>query len=154
MKKQCLTVFCLILLAGTIFPQTKQKAPANKALTGLEKILSGTDLPYEMKNDSLAVIPYKADNIESYDVIIQTVSELYIVYVDLSSTLPWKLTESHYKYLLQRNGYFDIVKIGLADDGTFYLRADVYKETVNSVFLKRIISQVANVTNIIAGDLK
>jgi len=126
MKKQWLYLICFILISGTAFSQPKQKAPAKKALTGLEKILSGTDLPYEMKNDSLAVIPYKADNIESYDVIIQTVSELYIVYVDLSSTLPGKLTESLYKYLLQRNGYFDIVKIGLVDDGSFYLRADVY----------------------------
>lgn len=147
-------VLLLMLVSTNLFAQAKPKAPVKKAVSALEKILYGTALPYQIKNDSLAVIPYEGENIKSYNVVIQVISDLYIVYVDLSETLPDKLNETQYKYLLQRNNYFDIVKIGLSEDGTYYLRADVYKATVNSVFLKRIINQVANVTNIVAGDLK
>lgn len=154
MKKILLYVIFSMLLSVSLFAQTKSKTPEKKTVSPLEKLLSGTALPYQMKNDSLAVIPYEGENIQSYTVIIQAISELYIVFVDLSETLPDKLNETKFKYLLQRNDYFDIIKIGLSDAGAYYLRADVYKATVNSVFLKRIISQIANVTNIIAGDLK
>lgn len=154
MKKTFLYLILSMLLNVGLFAQTKPKAPVKKPLSALEKILSGTALPYQIKSDSLAVIPYEGANIPSYNVVIQAVSDLYIVYVNLSEILPDKLNETQYKYLLQRNDYFDITKIGLADDGTFFLRADVYKATVNSVFLKRIISQVANVTNIIGGEIK
>jgi len=143
-----------MLVSTNLLAQAKAKAPVKKAVPALEKILSGTALPYQVKNDSLAVIPYEGANIPSFNVIIQAIGDLYIVYVNLSEIFPDKLTESQYKFLLQRNDYFDITKIGLAEDGTFFLRADVYKATVNSVFIKRIISQVANVTNIIGGEIK
>jgi len=41
-----------------------------------------------------------------------------------------------------------------AADNTMYHKADVYKVGTNTVLLKRVIEQVANVTNIIGGDLK
>lgn len=154
MKKQWLLAISWLLLSGLAFSQPKPKAPAKKTVSGLEKILAGTALPYQMKNDSLAIIPYTGEHLEDYNVVVQTISDLYIVYVDLSETLPGKLSESQYKYLLQRNDYFDLIKIGLAENGTFYLRADVFKTSATSIILKRIISQVANVTNIIGGDLK
>ncbi|MGZ5283767.1 MAG: hypothetical protein ACXWEY_15940, partial [Bacteroidia bacterium] len=66
-----------------------------------------------------------------------------------------KIDETKYKYLLQQNDHYDVIKIGMsASDGTVYLRADVYKAGTNTILLKRIIEQVANVTNIVAGDLK
>lgn len=154
MKKQIIIVIYLLLSSGIAFTQAKQKAPAKKVVSGLEKILSGTALPYKIINDSLAVIPYEGANIASYNVYIQIISDLYIVYTNLSEALPEKLDEVKYKYLLQQNDHFDIIKIGLAEDGTFYLRADLYKVTATTPILKRIISQVANVTNIISGDLK
>jgi hypothetical protein len=39
-------------------------------------------------------------------------------------------------------------------DNTVYLRADLYKAGTSTVLLKRVLAQVANVTNIIGGDLK
>jgi hypothetical protein len=47
-----------------------------------------------------------------------------------------------------------VIKIGLGDDNTTYVRADVYAITVTSPLLERIIKQVANVTNIIGGELQ
>ena len=154
MKKQLLLIGCLLLLTDITIAQSKQKQIAKPVTPQLKQLLTGSDLPYKMANDSLAVIPYTGENIETYQVLVQKVSDLYIIYTNLSEAIPGKLTDTQYKYLLQRNDEFDVIKIGLADDGTFYLRADLYKLIATNTILKRIITQVANVTNIIAGNLK
>jgi hypothetical protein len=88
-------------------------------------------------------------------VLVQSISDLIIVFTDLSTTLPGKIDSTKYKYLLQQNNQFDIVKIGIsAEDNTINLRADLYKAGTNNILLKRVIEQVANVTNIIGGDFK
>jgi hypothetical protein len=154
MRKIFLASLYLLFTAGITFCQTKQKPVVKQNVPELKKLLSGTALPFKMVNDSLAVIPYQGENIASYQVIIQKNADLYIIYTNLSEALPQKLTEAKYKYLLQQSDHFDIVKIGLAEDDTIYLRADLYKTTATTAILKRIITQVANVTNIIGGDLK
>ena len=154
MKKQLLHTFCFLFLVSIGFAQSNQKPVAKTAVPQLKKLLTGTALPFKMVNDSMAVIPYEGENIASYQVVVQIVSDLYIIYTNLSKSLPAKLTEAQYKYLLQRNDEFDVIKIGLADDGTFYLRADLYRSIATNAILKRLISQVANVANIIAGNLK
>jgi starvation-inducible outer membrane lipoprotein len=155
MKKYLLCVSCLLLSAGIAFTQTKPKTIVKKSIPELQKLLTGTGLPYKMANDSLAVIPYEGENIASYQVIVQKISDLYIVYTNLTEALPGKIDDTKYKYLLQQNDNYDVIKIGIsADDGTVYLRADVYKAGTTAVMLTRIIKQVANVTNIVAGELK
>ena len=132
-----------------------QKPPVMQAVPELKKLLSGTGLPFKVINDSLAAIPYGGQNISSYQVVVQKISDLYIIYTNLTEALPEKINETKYKYLLQKNDHFDVVKIGMnADDNTVYLRADVYKTAISTALLKRIIVQVANVTNIIGGELK
>ena len=153
--KYSVCMLCFLLSTGIAFTQPKSKTPAKKAVPELKKILSGTGLPYKIVNDSLAVIPYEGENIASYNVVIQKISDLYIIYTNLTEALPGRIDETKYKYLLQQNDHYDVIKIGMsADDGTVYLRADVYKASTNTILLKRIIEQVANVTNIIGGDLK
>ena len=147
-------MFCLLLSAGITAAQSQKKLPSKQAVPELTKMLTGTGLPFTMLNDSVAVIPYGGENIAKYEVVVQKVSPLYIIFINLSEAMPGKLNEAHYKYLLQRSDHFDIVKIGLAEDGIFYLRADLYKSIASTLILKRIISQVANVANIIGGDLK
>ena len=155
MKKQLVVMLFFLLAAGVIFAQTNSKRPVKKAVAVLEKLLTGSGLPYKIVNDSLAVIPYGGANIPSYQVLVQAISDLFIIYTNLTETLPGKIDETKYKYLLQQNDHFDVVKIGAnADDNTVYLRADLYKSATNAALLKRVIAQVANVTNIIGGDLK
>jgi hypothetical protein len=154
MKKPLLYATFLLFLSINLFAQAKPKVSVKKVLAPLEKILSGTGLPYEMNNDSLAVIPYKGENIKSFTVIIQAISDLYIVYVDLSESIPTKITEAQYKYLLETNNNYDVIKIGMTEDGGCNMRVDLYKAAATTPILKRIITQVANVTNIMAGDLK
>ena len=155
MKKHLLCMLCFLLSAGIAFTQTKPKPPVKQALPELKKIVSGTGLPYKMINDSLAVIPYEGENIASYQVVLQKTSDLYIIFTNLTETLPGKIDETKYKYLLQQNDHFDVVKISSnPEDNTVYLRADLYKSATNAALLKRVIAQVANVTNIIGGDLK
>ena len=155
MTKKLFFLCCLLFSATILFAQSKPKTPVKQAVPELKKLLTGTGLPFKMVNDSLAVIPYEGENIASYNVVVQKVSDLYIVYTNLTESLPGKIDETKYKYLLQKNDHYDVVKIGMSEsDGTVYLRADVYKAGTNTVLLKRIIEQVANVTNIIGGDLK
>lgn len=154
MKNKLLYTFCFMFLATISFAQSAQKPMAKPVAPQLKKLLTGSDLPYKMANDSLAVIPYEGENISSFLVLVQKVSDLYIIYTNLSEAIPGKLTEAQYKYLLQRNDEFDLIKIGLADDGTFYLRSDLFRSIATTPILKRIVSQVANVANIIAGVLK
>ena len=154
MKKQLLVSCCLVILTGISFGQPKQKQIAKPVVYQLQKLLTGINLPYKIVNDSLAAIPYEGDNIASYQVIIQKISDLYIIYTNLSEALPDKLTEAQYKYLLQRNDHFDMIKVGLGEDGVFYLRSDLITTTATTPILKRLITQVANAANIIAGDLK
>jgi len=155
MKKQLVVMLFFLLAAGISFAQTSSKPPVKKSVAVLEKLLTGSGLPYKMANDSLAVIPYEGANIPSYQVLVQGISDLFIIYTSLSETLPGKIDETKYKYLLQQNDHFDVVKISAsAEDNTVYLRADLYKSATNAALLKRVIAQVANVTNIIGGDLK
>jgi hypothetical protein len=154
MKKIPLCITCLFLFAATAFTQAKPKPQVKPVVSELNKLLTGSALPFEMINDSLAVIPFEGDNIVSYKVVVQRVSDLFIVFTNLTEALPGKIDETKYKYLLQQNDNYDMVKTGIsADDGTCYLRADVYKAGINTVLLKRLIQQVANVANIIGGDL-
>jgi hypothetical protein len=153
--KRALYLFCFLFSAGISFGQAKQKPVIKPAVTELGKILNGTRLPFRIVNDSLAVIPYEGANISSYNVVIQKISDLYIVYTNLTEILPGKIDNTKYKYLLQQNDHFDVIKIGMSgDDNTVYLRADLYKANTTTALLKRVIVQVANVTNIIGGDLK
>ncbi len=153
--KYLLIVCCLLLAAGISFAQTKPKPAVKQAVPELQKLLTGSGLPYKMVNDSVAVIPYGGENIASYSVVIQKISDLYIVYSNLTEALPGKIDETKYKFLLQQSNHFDMVKIGLdADDNTVYVRADIYKAVTTAALLTRIIKQVANVTNIVAGYLK
>lgn len=142
------------LLSGFVFAQTKSKSPTTKPASELQKMLTGSGLPFTIVNDSLAVIAYEGENISSYQVLVQKISDLYIIYTNLTETFPGKIDETKYRYLLQQNDHYDLIKIGISADGTMYLRADVYKTGTNTVLMKRIIKQVANVTNIIGGDLK
>jgi hypothetical protein len=143
------------MLTGIISGQTNQKSAVKQSLPAMKSLLSGTGLPYKIVNDSLAVIPYGGANIESYQVIVQKIGDLFIIYSNLTESLPSKIDETMYKYLLTQNNHFDIVKIGLSEeDNTVYLRADIYRAGTTTTLLKRIIEQVANVTNIIGGELK
>ncbi|MGZ5191736.1 MAG: hypothetical protein ACXWCZ_12040, partial [Flavisolibacter sp.] len=111
-------------------------------------------LPFKVLNDSLALIPYEGENIPSYQIVVQKISDLYIVYTNLTDALPNKIDETKYKYLLQQNHHFDAVKIGIDDNNDVYVRADLYTSTTTTALLTRVIKQVANVSNIIGGDLK
>jgi hypothetical protein len=155
MKRQLIFSFILCLFTSLIFGQSKPKQALKPVPSELKKLVTGTGLPFNLVNDSLAIIPFEGANIANYDVFVQKIGGLYIVYTNLTEILPGKIDESKYKYLLQKNDHFDIVKIGMnSDDNTVYLRADVYKAGLTSALLARIIRQVGNVTNIIAGDLK
>lgn len=155
MKKHFICILCLLFSVGIAFTQTNPKTTVKQSVLGLTMLMTGIGLPYTMLNDSVAVIPYEGENIASYQVVVQKVSDLYIVYTNLSEALPGKIDETKYKYLLQRNDHFDIIKIGMsADDNMVYVRADVYRAGITTTLLARIIKQVANVSNIIGGDLK
>src|SRR5688572_16955532 len=155
MRKALPVTLCLLLFAGVGFGQVKQKSPVKQAESALKKILSGTGLPYKLVNDSLAVIPYEGENIASYNVLVQRAGDLYIIYTNLTEALPGKIDDTKFKYFLQRNNDFDIIKIGLeTSDNTVFVRADVFKTGTTTALLTRVIRQVANVANIVAGDLK
>jgi len=142
-------------MANMSLAQTKHKVPSKQPVSELKKLLTGTGLPFKMINDSLYVIPYGGENIESYNVLVQKISDLYIIYANLTEILPGKIDNSKYEYLLQQNDQYDIVKIGMnSDDKTFYIRADLYKVATTTTLLNRVIKQVANVTNIIGGELQ
>lgn len=111
-------------------------------------------IPFKKVNENVAVIPYGGENIASYSVVIQKISDLYIIYSNLTEALAVKIDETKYKYLLQQNVHFDFVKIGLSsEDNNVYVRSDVYKAGITAALLTKIIKQVANVTNIVAGEL-
>jgi len=155
MKKYFLFILYFLLSSAVAFAQSKPKSSVKNNVQALQKLLTGTGLPFRMVNDTLAAIPYGGANISSYQVVVQKISDLYIVYTNLTETLPEKINETKYKYLLQQNDQYDVVKIGMnANDNVVYLRADVYRTATTTALLKRIIEQVANVTNIIGGDLK
>lgn len=155
MKRYILLNAILFFLALQGFAQTKPKTTVKQSVPELTRLITSTGLPYKIVNDSVAVVPYEGKNIAAYDVVVQKISDLYIVYTNLTEALPGKIDDTKYKYLLQQNDHFDIIKIGMStDNNTVYVRADVYKAGITTALLARIIKQVANVSNIIGGDLK
>lgn len=154
MKKYPVTAILLFFLVSMCFSQTKTKANVKQPVSELITILAGTGLPYSIVTDSLAYIPFEGENITSYRVIVQKVGELFIVYTDLSEILPGKIDETRYKYLLEQSNNYDIVKLCLNSEvKTVYARADIYKFGLTADLFTRIIKQVANVTNIMAGEM-
>ena len=69
-------------------------------------------------------------------------------------TLPGKIDEIKYKYLMQQYEYFDIITTGMSgDDCNVFIWQISYKSDSTTPLLQKIITQVANVTNITAGEL-
>lgn len=55
---------------------------------------------------------------------------------------------------MQQNEYSDIITTGMSgDDNNVFVRQIFYKSGSTISLLQKIISQVANVTNITAGEL-
>lgn len=153
MNKYFLVLF--VLLSVNSFGQSKPQSPVKPPESSFKKLVTGTGLPFKLINDSLAAIPYEGENIASYNVFVQKVSDLYIIHTDLTEALPGKIDDTKFKYLLQRNNDFDIIKIGIESSGnTVFVRADIFKSGTTTALMARVIKQVANVANIIAGDLK
>lgn len=149
--KNLFFIFFVLFTASITYAQPKQKTPVKKSLPELQKFLTASGLPYKMLNDSVAVIPYEGENLASYEVVVQKISELYIVYTNLTGALPGRIDETNYKYLLQKNDEFDLIKIRMnGDDNTLYVRADIFKVATTAALLTKIIKHVANVTNIVA----
>jgi len=121
MTRFFLLVFLLFLLAGTSSAQTKLKPVSKAPPSAVQKLLAGSDLPFNMVNDSLAVIPYEGENIKSYQVVVQKASDLIIVYSSLTEAVPGKISEAQYKYLLLQNDHYDIVKTGLSADSNVFI---------------------------------
>ena len=109
MLRLLLLVSCLSLCEISV-AQSKPKIPVKKTLSALNSLLTASDLPYKMVNDTLAVIPYEGVNIASYNVMLQKISDLYIIYVSLTEAMHGKIDETKYKYLLQQNDNYDVVK--------------------------------------------
>ena len=155
MNYKLFLLFFLLFSVTTLFAQPKPKPTAKPAANELAKLMIGIGLPYKMVSDTVAVIAYEGVNIPSYNLVIQKTSDLFLIYTNLSEAVPNKINETKYKYLLQQNDNFDVIKIGLGlEDNNIYVRADLYKSGISTALLQRIIKQVANVTNIMAGDLK
>jgi hypothetical protein len=155
MRKYQIAAFFLFFTITISFAQTKKKTNVKQPVSELKTILAGTGLPYSIVNDSLSYIPFEGENIASYRVIVQKIGEMFIAYTDLTEILPGKIDETRYKYLLEQSNNYDIIKLCLdSEANTVYARADIYKAGLTSTLLTRIIKQVANVTNIIAGELK
>ena len=91
MKKLFTLLLCLLLFSTAILAQAKVNAIARKPANTLQKLLTGTGLPFKVVNDSLAAIPYKSENIPSYEVLIQQIGDLYIIYIELTELLPGKI---------------------------------------------------------------
>ena len=154
MKKNYAFLIYFLLFTTAAFAQAKPKVVPKQPPSALKKILTGINLPYNMVNDSLAVIPYEGENIKSFDVMVQKISDLYIVHANLTEIFPGKIDETKYKYLLEQNDNFDVVKTGISqEDNTAYIRADIYSAGTTTATLKKVIQQLATVTNIIGGDL-
>jgi hypothetical protein len=155
MKKHLLLAVCFVFSVVTLIAQAKPQSNPKPSPSELQKLLTGTGLPFKIISDSVAVIPYEGINIATFNVFVQKVGDLIIVYTELMELLPGVIDETKYKLLLMQNDKFDIVKIGMSsDEQSVFLRADLYKEGINTALLGRVIKQVANVTNIIAGEIK
>ena len=69
-----------------------------------------------------------------------------------TSALPGKIDEIKYKYLMQQNEYFDIITTGMSSaDNNVFVWQIFYKSVSTTPLLQKIITQVANVTNIMVG---
>jgi hypothetical protein len=157
MHKYLTAAIFLLFTVNICLAQTKTstKSTVKQPVSELKTILAGTGLPYSIINDSLSYIPFEGENIAKYSVIVQKVGDLFIVYTSLTEILPGRIDETRYKYLLEQSNNYDIVKLCLdSEDKTVYARADMYKFGLKTEVLTRIIKQVANVTNILAGEMK
>lgn len=144
-------VFISIFLV-TINAQAQQKIKQPGG--SLQKMLNESKHQYKKLTDSIYQITFAGDNIKEFDVTISQISDLFVISVDISEAMNLELKPEKYESLLKSNDAYDIVKIGLSEyNNHLYLRADIYSSIVNTAILKRIIAQVANVTEIIAGDL-
>lgn len=139
--KYLFVVYFLLINAGISFDQSKPKPTIKQSLPELQKLFTSSGLPYKIVNDSMAVIAYTGENIASYSVVIQKINDLYVIYSNLTEALAEKIDETKYKYLLQQNDPFFIIKIGMSsDNNNMYVRSDICKAGITAVMLTRIIN--------------
>jgi hypothetical protein len=131
----------------------QQKALPKKVASPITRLLYSISLPYRIINDSVAVVPFTGTAIQNYEVVIQRVSDLCIVYTNLSDIYPLTKDSVLMRYLLQSANHFDLIKIGINSQNDVYIRTDAFIDILNGRYLERLIQQVANVTNIMAGNL-
>ena len=144
----------MLVLPILAIAQNKAKSPIKPEPFRLEKLVAESGLPYRMVHDSLAVIPYTGEYVKEFDLVVQKASDLLLIYTNLSAAVSGKLDSTAYPFLLQQNHHFDLVKIGMDESQTVFVRADVYLAATNVKLLTRMIKQVANVTNILGGSLQ
>ncbi len=109
--KKYLVTFSLLFCTVIVLEHAKAKTAPTLPVPELTKILTGSGLPFKINNDSVAVIPYGGETIASYHVVVQKISDLCIVYTNLSEDFPGTLDSTKYKYLLQQADHFDTVKL-------------------------------------------
>jgi len=83
------------------------------------------------------------------------ISDLYVFTVDLTESMKLELKPVKYEMLLRSNDAYDNVKLVISDyNNHLYLRADMYANIVTAEVMKKLITQMSSVTDIIAGELK
>lgn len=136
------------------FAQSAKTTPAKKVLTGIDKVMTEIGYPYTKVNDSIATITFTGEVVKSYDLSFFKTGGLYITYINLSKLPGLTINESKYKYLLTCNTNFDLIKVGLEEDGTAFIRCETYVNGALAGNLKRIIDQVGNAVEEVASKLK
>lgn len=146
-----LLIVCFLLTVAVSLAQSKTKPVVTKAVPELQTLFTASSLPFNIVNNSEAIIAYGEENLASYPIPFQKTSDLYIIYSNTPKTIVSKIDDTKYKYLLQQNDHFDLLKIGMSSEyNNIYVKADIYKATITALILTRIIQQDANVTNIVA----
>ena len=148
---KCLFVLLVIFVPLLMRAQTKSFVPKKEGI--MEQLLLKVALPYRIINDSLAVIPYSGSSIPDYQIVIQRVSDLCIIYTNLSEVQSFKDDSLVMHHLLQQADHFDLIKIGMDQHNDVYIRSDAFIDLLNSKYMERLIRQVANVANIVAGEI-
>jgi len=155
-----IVLLSFIVLSLIIRVDAQQKGrPGGKGAVAqapaLKKLLTYCKYAFEAVNDSVYTISYYGDNIEHFDLAISRISDLYVFTVDLTEAMKLELKPDLYEVLLRSNDAYDMVKPGISNyNNHLYLRTDIYANIVTADVMKKLVTQMSAVTDIVAGELK
>jgi hypothetical protein len=139
-----LVITSVVFSGAGAFAQTTAVSPdAAKIL----QVLQGSGYQFTQHRADVWSINRTGNSLKNMRVVVSVGSDLLVIFVTVAPKARLKMTPEFMLAALRLNNSLDRVKIGIDDDGDFFVRTDTSVRVVDVTELKAQVEQVAAAAN-------